>query len=128
MGNNKKGFPPVSLATCTVEGGCNLLGMHTGKSLSHPHVFSEQATSQSPTRSKPMGQENLATTSCFTLPCFTDGSDVQGTRKKKGILLRVYPVMEKPGKVVEFHYFVPGLEKSWKLTPGFGKFIKSHGN
>ena len=33
----------------------------------------------------------------------------------------------KPGKVMEFHFF-PGLEKSWKLTPGFGKFIKSHGN
>ena len=27
---------------------------------------------------------------------------------------------EKPGKVMEFHYFFPGLEKSWKLTPGFG--------
>ena len=27
----------------------------------------------------------------------------------------------KPGKVLEFHYFFPGLEKSWKLTPGFGK-------
>ena len=24
--------------------------------------------------------------------------------------------------------FFPGLEKSWKLTPGFGKFIKSHVN
>ena len=34
----------------------------------------------------------------------------------------------KPGKVMEFHFFCPGLEKSWKLTPGFGKFIKSHGN
>ena len=31
----------------------------------------------------------------------------------------------KPGKVMEFHSFFPGLEKSWKLTPGFGKFIKS---
>ena len=30
----------------------------------------------------------------------------------------------KPGKVMEFHLFFPGLEKSWKLTPGFGKFIK----
>ena len=33
----------------------------------------------------------------------------------------------KPGEVREFHFF-PGLEKSWKLTPGFGKFIKIHGN
>ena len=32
-----------------------------------------------------------------------------------------------PGKVMEFHYFFPGLEKSWKLTPDFGKFIKSRG-
>ena len=24
--------------------------------------------------------------------------------------------------------FFPGLEKSWKLTPGFGKFLKSHEN
>ena len=30
----------------------------------------------------------------------------------------------KPGKVVEFNFLFPGLEKSWKLTPGFGKFIK----
>ena len=30
----------------------------------------------------------------------------------------------KPGKVVEFHFLFPGLEKSWKLTPGFEKFIK----
>ena len=34
----------------------------------------------------------------------------------------------KPGKVMEFHFCFPGLEKSWKLTPGFGKFIKSYGN
>ena len=34
----------------------------------------------------------------------------------------------KPGKVIEFHFLFPGLEKSWKLTPGFGKLIKSHGN
>ena len=34
----------------------------------------------------------------------------------------------KPGKVMEFHFIFPGVEKSWKLTPGFGKFIKSHGN
>ena len=34
----------------------------------------------------------------------------------------------KPGKVMEFHFLFPGLEKSWKLTPGFGKFIKRHGN
>ena len=34
----------------------------------------------------------------------------------------------KPGKVMEFHFLFPGLEKSWKLTPGFGKFIESHGN
>ena len=34
----------------------------------------------------------------------------------------------KPGKVMEFQFSFPGLEKSWKLTPGFGKFIKSHGN
>ena len=34
----------------------------------------------------------------------------------------------KPGKVMEFHFSFPGLEKSWKLTPGFGKFIKSPGN
>ena len=27
----------------------------------------------------------------------------------------------KHGKVMEFHYFFPGLEKSWKLTPGFHK-------
>ena len=25
----------------------------------------------------------------------------------------------KPGKVMEFHFVFPGLEKSWKLTPGF---------
>ena len=30
----------------------------------------------------------------------------------------------KPGKIMEFHFYFPGLEKSWKLTPGFGKFIK----
>ena len=30
----------------------------------------------------------------------------------------------KPGKVMEFHFLFPGLEKSWKLTSGFGKFIK----
>ena len=34
----------------------------------------------------------------------------------------------KPGKVMELHYFFPGREMSLKLTPGFGKFIKSHGN
>ena len=34
----------------------------------------------------------------------------------------------KPGKAMEFHICFPGLEKSWKLTPGFGKFIKGHGN
>ena len=34
----------------------------------------------------------------------------------------------KPGKVMEFHFVFSGLEKSWKLSPGFGKFIKSHGN
>ena len=28
----------------------------------------------------------------------------------------------------EFHYFFPGLEKSWKLTTGLEKFIKSHEN
>ena len=32
--------------------------------------------------------------------------------------------MQKPGKVMEFHYFFPGLEKSWKFTPGFGKPFK----
>ena len=31
-----------------------------------------------------------------------------------------------PGKVMEFLFLFPGLEKSSKLTPGFGKFIKSH--
>ena len=31
----------------------------------------------------------------------------------------------KPGKVMQFHFLFPGLEKSWNLTPGFGK---SHGN
>ena len=30
----------------------------------------------------------------------------------------------KPGKVMEFHFLFPGLEKSWNLTGGFGKFIK----
>ena len=25
----------------------------------------------------------------------------------------------KSGKVMEFHFIFPGLEKSWKLTPGF---------
>ena len=30
----------------------------------------------------------------------------------------------KPEKVMEFHCLFPGLEKSWKLTTGFGKFIK----
>ena len=34
----------------------------------------------------------------------------------------------KRGEVMEFHYFFPGLGKSWKLIPDFGKFIKSHGN
>ena len=34
----------------------------------------------------------------------------------------------KPGKVMEFHYFFfQAWEKSWKLTPDFGKYI-SHGN
>ena len=32
-----------------------------------------------------------------------------------------YLVMENPGKVMRFHFLFPGLEKSWKLTPGFGK-------
>ena len=27
-----------------------------------------------------------------------------------------------------YYNFFPGLEKSWKLTPCFEKFIKSHGN
>ena len=30
----------------------------------------------------------------------------------------------KPGKVMEFHFLFPGLEKSWNWTPCFGKFIK----
>ena len=30
----------------------------------------------------------------------------------------------KPGKAMEFHFLFPGLEKSWNLTLGFGKFIK----
>ena len=35
----------------------------------------------------------------------------------------------KPGNLVmEFHFVFPGLEKSWNLTPGFGKNHKSHGN
>ena len=25
---------------------------------------------------------------------------------------------------MEFHFLFPGLEKSWNLTPGFGKFKK----
>ena len=38
-------------------------------------------------------------------------------------LSRGYPVMQKPGKVMEF-YFFPGLEESWILTPFFGIFVK----
>ena len=34
----------------------------------------------------------------------------------------------KPGKAMELHFLFPGLEKSWQLTPDFGKLIKSHGN
>ena len=34
----------------------------------------------------------------------------------------------KPGKVIELHFSFSGLEKSWKLSLGFGKFIKSHRN
>ena len=30
----------------------------------------------------------------------------------------------KPGKVMEFCFLFPGLEKSWNLTQGFGNFIK----
>ena len=30
----------------------------------------------------------------------------------------------KPGKVMEFYFLFPGMEKSWNLTPGFGKFLK----
>ena len=30
----------------------------------------------------------------------------------------------KPGKVMEFHFLFPGLEKSWNVTQGFGKLIK----
>ena len=30
----------------------------------------------------------------------------------------------KPGKVMEFHFIFPGLEKSWNFTPGHGKLMK----
>ena len=30
----------------------------------------------------------------------------------------------EPGKVMELHFLFPGLEKSWNLTLGFGKFLK----
>ena len=40
---------------------------------------------------------------------------------------RVYLVMKNLEKSWNSIFF-QGLEKSWKLTPGFGKFIKSHGN
>ena len=30
----------------------------------------------------------------------------------------------KPGKVMEFNFLFPGVEKSWNLTPGFGRLIK----
>ena len=43
------------------------------------------------------------------------------------ILLQGVSSHGKPGKVMEFHFFSrPG--KVMELTPGFGKFIKSHGN
>ena len=37
--------------------------------------------------------------------------------------IRVYPVMENPEESWNSIFF-PGLEKSWKLTPGFGSLIK----
>ena len=46
--------------------------------------------------------------SSFFLTCYTEGVSSHG----------------KPGKVMEFHFLFPGLEKSWNLTPGFGKFMK----
>ena len=41
---------------------------------------------------------------------------------------RVYPVMENLEKSWNSIFCFAGLEKSWKLTPDCGKFIKSHGN
>ena len=60
-----------------------------------------------------------------------DGPTVPKKLRYDNVIENDPPIVQghgKPGKVMEFHYFFPGLEKSWTLTPGFGKFIKSHGN